>query len=163
MSGLPPTNRTQQGSELALQSDNELMLQVCDHCNTVLYPPRELCSRCLEENLSWRPVNARGTLLAHVELARSFEDWFSERTPWLLVTVRLQEGVSLICHAHASITRVQTSDSSKPVSVHVSICKDAGGSGVLVAMPESAAGEKFASLEAALGWPVAEDFGGRAV
>ena len=153
MTGLPPTNRTQQGFELALHAGGELMLQVCENCNTVSYPPRELCSNCLEDCLSWRPVDASGTLLAHVKLARSFEVWFSERVPWLLVSVYLQEGVSLVCHAHPDI---DTSERSKPVKVHVCLCKDAGGSGVLVAMPESAANVRFESLEAALAWPDAE-------
>jgi hypothetical protein len=107
--------------------------------------------------LSWQPVESRGTMLARVELARSFEEWFSERAPWLLVSVRLQAGVSILCHAHASI------ESLKPVTVHVCVCKDASGSGVLVAMPESAAKERFETLDAALRWPVAENSGEQSV
>jgi len=149
MTPAPPTARTLYGHELAQHAGKGLTLLVCDNCNGILYPHRELCNQCLGDTIGWKELEAEGTLLAGSVLSRSFDEWFTERLPWLLVSVHMQAGVNLICHAHADLENCEV---AKVTTVNVQVCLDAGGSGVLVAMPKTAVNEKFESLDAALNW-----------
>ena len=145
----PPTARTLYGLEFAQYAGKGLTLLVCDDCDTIIYPHRELRNRCLGDSTNWQNIESVGTVLAGSVLARSFNEWFTERLPWLLVSVHLQGGVSVICHAHLD---VKNPENTKANVVYLQVCIDAGGSGVLVAMPEAAANERFTSLDAALNW-----------
>jgi len=149
---LPPTARTLYGLDLAQHAGLGLTLLVCDSCDGVIYPHRELCSRCLGDALNWRIVGSSGTVLAETTLARSFDEWFAARLPWMLVSVHLQVGVTLICHAHPDI---RICKNEKAAEVSVQVCLDAGGSGILVAMPKTVLEKKFETLDAALKWRVA--------
>ena len=151
----PPTARTSYGFDFAQHAGKGLTLLVCDDCDNVIYPHRELCSSCLGDTLSWRNIESGATLLAKTMLARSFDEWFTEQLPWLLVSVRLKGGASLICHAHPELDSFENTSVNKVyVQVYVQVCRDAGGCGVLVAMPEAAANEKFEFLDAALNWRI---------
>jgi uncharacterized OB-fold protein len=42
----------------------EFLLQWCRHCDEPIFYPREVCPRCLEAQLDWRPASGRGTVHA---------------------------------------------------------------------------------------------------
>lgn len=131
-SALPPQNRTPVGKQMNhMAPAGGLKLQVCEDCNTVQYPPRELCKQCLGPKLTWAEVDAGGTMLACTTLFTSLEPYFRERLPWRIATVKLDCGPVLMTHIAASCHR-------RDARVRVMFARDDGGSAVLVAVPESA-------------------------
>lgn len=90
---VPPALRSPQGIKLDEHAvDGELTLQQCSACQTVQYPPRELCRHCLGTQLYWSAVSRGGDLLAYSELQHSLEPFFQEQLPWRLASVKLDCG-----------------------------------------------------------------------
>jgi len=73
----------------AAARDGVLMLQHCESCGCVQYPPRELCRDCLCESMQWRPVDGLGTVLAVSVLQVTNDARFRSRLPWPIATVKL--------------------------------------------------------------------------
>ena len=89
----PPVKRTRLGrAQTAASVPGKLILQHCEACSTVQYPPREVCCKCLSDQLSWQESDNLGTVLASVALQRSLEPYFQDQTPWLLGSVQLDCG-----------------------------------------------------------------------
>ena len=82
-----------------LAARGAMALQYCDGCGSVLYPPRELCPACLSGNISWRPSDGRGKVLAVSLLAHSFDPALRAHLPRLIVSVQLNEGPVVIAYA----------------------------------------------------------------
>ena len=103
MSVGPPALRSPQGSKLDEHAvDGELTLQQCSACQTVQYPPRELCRHCLADELNWAAVSRGGDLLAYSELQHSLEPFFQEQLPWPLASVKLDCGPVVLARLTAS-------------------------------------------------------------
>ena len=103
MSVGPPALRSPQGSKLDEHAvEGELTLQQCGACQTVQYPPRELCRHCLGDELNWAAVSRGGDLLAYSELQHSLEPFFQEQLPWPLASVKLDCGPVVLARLTAS-------------------------------------------------------------
>jgi len=111
--------------------ENTFKLPVCAACQTVQYPPREICRRCLSDDLVWQPVSPRGTLLSQVDLHHSLEPYFRDHLPWPTGTVQLENGAVIICHL---LNGHMATDSKVDMQAVI----DPGGRGVLVAKPRGA-------------------------
>ena len=100
---VPPALRSPQGIKLDEHAvDGELTLQQCSACQTVQYPPRELCRHCLGDELNWSAVSRGGDLLAYSELQHSLEPFFQEQLPWRLASVKLDCGPVVLARLTAS-------------------------------------------------------------
>ncbi len=164
----PPSSRTLYAEATSRQAGKGLVLQVCEDCSSVQYPPRELCRTCLSDVLTWQRVEGRGKLLAAVELMNSFDPWFSHRLPWPIVSVAVLEGVTLLCHAHTSLVQAKLhnpasdtdvdpeTESDKHTEVVVQLVTDAADCGVLVALPVDVP-QTFSKLTEALAWGMGID------
>src|SRR5690606_13167951 len=98
---LPPGSRSRRALGLtAAAAAGRFDLQVCQECQTVQYPPREVCGHCLSEHLLWQAVNPRGKLLATTVLHHSNDLYFGERLPWRVGTVQMDAGPSVVAHVH---------------------------------------------------------------
>ncbi len=130
-SATPPQRRTPLGEQMSqLAPAAGLKLQVCEDCNTVQYPPREVCKHCLGPKLVWTEVDPRGTVLACTSLFTSLEPYFRERLPWRIGTVKLDCGPVVMTHVAGSCDQ-------RDARVQVLLAHDDGGSAVLAAVPES--------------------------
>jgi uncharacterized OB-fold protein len=98
---LPPSHRTPLGFQLRdAQTRDQLVLQVCQQCETVQYPPRNVCVNCLDSDLNWQPVSAEGKVLASNQLHSSVEEYYQEGIPFELASVKLNAGpVVLACNS----------------------------------------------------------------
>lgn len=97
----PPVSRSRTGMYLsAAAAEGRFMLQVCEACGEIQYPPREACSACLSMLLVWRDVPTTGKVIAVTTVQTSTNVYFRERTPWQVATVKLDCGPSVICHLH---------------------------------------------------------------
>ncbi len=95
----PPSHRTRLGRALANnQLQASLVLQQCEDCNTIQYPPREVCKHCLSDALSWQAVDDQGEVLASNSLYNSLEPYYQERLPWELASVKLDAGPVVLVH-----------------------------------------------------------------
>ncbi|MFT5332371.1 MAG: putative OB-fold protein [Halioglobus sp.] len=127
----PPSARTHLGLQMtAALGSNELQLQCCEDCTTVQYPPREVCSACLSDSLTWQAVDPAGSVMASTTLHHCLDPWFSERTPWLMGSIKLDCGPVVLAHLTADVHKATT-----PVWI-VSI-EDPSGQAVLVAVAQS--------------------------
>lgn len=98
---LPPAKRTNLGAQLKpFAEQGELRLQQCSSCQQFVYPPREVCGHCLSGDLSWEVCPAEGQVLARVDLHNSFEPFYAEQLPWVLLSVKLDAGP--VVYAHSS-------------------------------------------------------------
>jgi NAD(P)-dependent dehydrogenase (short-subunit alcohol dehydrogenase family)/uncharacterized OB-fold protein len=126
---LPPSARSRAALGLtAAAALGRFELQVCEHCRTVQYPPREACGRCLSTALRWREQSGAGQLIATTQVRHSHDPYFQERAPWRLGLVRLDAGPSAVVHLHAACA-------PPPSRVRVGARLDKAGQGVLVAFP----------------------------
>ena len=101
---LPPGARGRVALGLtAAAAEGRFELQVCADCQTVQYPPREACHRCVSPNLQWRHQSGEGQLLAITTLDHSNDLYFKERLPWRLGMVQLDAGPSVMVHLHGEV------------------------------------------------------------
>jgi uncharacterized OB-fold protein len=89
----PPKARTLIGESFsAANYQGVLKLQHCDECQTVNYPPRELCHSCLSEKMVWRATPNDGVILSTSELHHSQWEFFKRKikdAPWPIATVQV--------------------------------------------------------------------------
>ena len=131
-SSTPPGARTEMGRLLsaANEQDHALVLQTCQHCQTVQYPPREVCKNCLSGVLRWTPVNNHGTVMARVELQHSLNNFFQQRLPWVIGTIKLDCGPVIMVHMASALEK-------KDLKVKVFAHADASGAVALVAVSDT--------------------------
>ena len=72
-------------------NEKKLMVQSCNDCPTLQYPPKPKCLDCDSENLGWKEVSGRGRISTYVvmrdiHLARRVED-----QPFNLAFIELEE------------------------------------------------------------------------
>ncbi|PQO23345.1 short-chain dehydrogenase [Rhodobacteraceae bacterium WD3A24] len=128
---LPPLTRSRAALGLtAAAAEGRFMLQVCDGCGAVQYPPRDACVQCLSTALTWRDVTPAGRLIATTRVHASPDPYFRERLPWRTGTVQLDAGPSVICHLHG--------DCESGARVRLINRLDKAGHGVIMALPEEA-------------------------
>lgn len=113
----------------AAAAEGRFALQVCRDCQTVQYPPREACHKCLSPRLQWKAQSGEGELLAVTTLHHSNDLFFRERLPWRLGMVRLDAGPSLMVHLHGEV-------GDAPQRVKVGARLDRAGQAVLIGFPE---------------------------
>ncbi|HHU94490.1 MAG TPA: short-chain dehydrogenase [Alcaligenaceae bacterium] len=123
---LPPSTRSAAAAGLTTAAENNTFaLQVCSACQTVQYPPRDVCSNCLHDDLPWQAVPQQATVMASSTLRHSNEPYFQEQLPWRIATVKLDCGPVAIAHLKDDL---QTGDRTE-----LALELDAAGVGVLVA------------------------------
>src|ERR1700677_323329 len=126
---LPPAMRSRAALGLtAAAAQGRFQLQVCADCDTVQYPPRESCHRCLSDRLPWTDQSGTGELIAETTVHLSQDAYFHERAPWRVGMVRLDAGPTVIAHLPAA-------GAAAPARVRVGARLDKSGQGVLVAFP----------------------------
>ncbi len=125
----PPEMRSRASLGLsAAAAEGRLMLQVCEDCGAVQYPPRDACSFCLSTELPWQEVPPGGRLLAETTVRTSTKLFFRERAPWRTGSVQMDCGPTIIAHVHG--------DCTKGGRVMLWNKLDRAGQAVLLAVPE---------------------------
>jgi short-subunit dehydrogenase/uncharacterized OB-fold protein len=112
----------------AAAAEGRFALQVCADCGFTLYPPRDVCPRCLSARLPFQDVRPEGVLLAETTIRTSTDVYFRERTPWRIGTVVLDCGPSFVAHLHGDVT--------EGARVRMTLRLDKSGMAVAIAMPE---------------------------
>lgn len=124
----PPQQRSRAALGLAAAAaEGRFMLQVCNACGAVQYPPRDACSKCLSVDLNWRDVPPDGKLIAETQVRATTDLYFRMQLPVRVGTVKLDVGPSVICHVHGDV--------AEGADVRLAIKLDRSGQGVMMALP----------------------------
>jgi len=73
-----------------------LVVQSCDRCGALRFPPRELCSGCLATASSWAEVSGRGEVFTYNVMHQVYHPGFAADVPYAVVVVKLAEGPKLL-------------------------------------------------------------------
>jgi uncharacterized OB-fold protein len=126
----PPAARTAVWQAISKAASTEdFILQVCESCKSVQYPPRELCENCLKDELEWKPVSNKGKLISNTVLHASTNAFFRENGPRQIALVKLDSGAVLF--AHMAHYKAQPGD-----RIHLLNRPDLTGKGVFIAIIE---------------------------
>ena len=125
----PPGDRSREAQGLAtMASSGRFALQVCQECNKIQYPPRQVCCECLSDQLEWQDVNNGGKLLAETTLQHSNDVYFRDRLPWRLGIVIADAGPSIVVHLAEDCIQGQR--------VRLALTIDRAGNAAVTARPE---------------------------
>jgi len=142
----PPKQRTELGEALSAAAiEGELVLQQCQSCDTVQYPPREICHHCLSDKLTWQSVDPSGKILAAVELHHSYEAFFSSHLPWVIASIQLNCGPIVFAHIEK-----KAAQAGSPVTLFAHT--DRSGQSVLIAATEQSSKPDYPALLKLLGF-----------
>lgn len=75
--------------------DGKLVVQRCDGCGALRFPPRELCSRCWSRHATWQQVSGRGEIFSFYRMHQVYHPAFAAEVPYAVVVVKLEEGPML--------------------------------------------------------------------
>lgn len=73
----------------------EIVIQRCGSCSRFQHPPLPVCTGCAGEQLEWRPVDRRGTILQHTAIAEPRVRGLAHHRPLVCVLVEMREQRSL--------------------------------------------------------------------
>ena len=125
-----PQRRSAAGRLLAQNATGDsLVLQQCDSCGAVQYPPREVCAECLANALEWKSQAQGGELLAFSGVQHSLEPFFQKALPWPLASVKLDCGP-------VALARL-SGECSPGARLRVGLHRQPGDSWILQAAPET--------------------------
>ena len=74
----------------------QLMVQKCDGCGELRFPPHEICTRCLGRTSSWVAVSGRGEVYSFNIMHQIYHPGFATEVPYAVVVVKLEEGVKFV-------------------------------------------------------------------
>jgi uncharacterized protein len=85
---------------------HKFLLQRCEDCGRVRFPPRPICARCRSTRTTWQEASGRGEVFSFTICHPPVLPAFADRTPYNVVVVRLDEGplvVSNLVDAEADV------------------------------------------------------------
>ena len=94
---------------------HELMMQKCQDCGRVYFPPSVSCNYCSSLNVEWVKLSGRGRLYTFAVANRGFTPVWAEEVPYPVIMVELEEGPRLI----SSIVDCKTEDLKLDMPVEV--------------------------------------------
>jgi hypothetical protein len=76
--------------------NKELYFQKCSRCFKVQFYPRTICSNCWSNDLEWIRSDGVGEIRSYTIVHRAPVPEFKDDVPYVVVLVKLNEGVNLI-------------------------------------------------------------------
>lgn len=73
------------------QQRYQLIGEACAHCETKIFPPRDICPDCGEEARESFKFSGRGEVYSYTTV-RQAPEGFQEQAPYTVALVRLEEG-----------------------------------------------------------------------
>jgi uncharacterized OB-fold protein len=80
--------------------ENRFLVCECIDCRHVFFPSRVVCPECWSSNLTWRQAGGGGVIYSYTIVEAGATSSFSERTPYTLVLVTLDEGCRVFGMLH---------------------------------------------------------------
>ncbi len=76
--------------------ERKLVIQRCDDCGRLRFPPEVGCFYCGSTKSSWALMSGRATLYSWTVAHPPLLPYFHQRAPWPVAAVQLEEGPRLI-------------------------------------------------------------------
>jgi len=76
--------------------ERRLVLPRCVDCQELQFPPELSCVHCGSPNQEWVEASGRATLYTWTVCHPPLLPYFSERAPWAVAAVTLEEGVRMV-------------------------------------------------------------------
>ncbi len=95
----------------ALLKEHKLCAAACTTCNTLMLPPRPVCSNCGSTGTVWKELSGKGKLQSFTVIHIAGEI-YAEDVPYIVAIVTLEEGPSIT-------GRLVDVDPLKPEAIHV--------------------------------------------
>jgi len=92
---LPAATALTEGFWAAVREDR-LVVQRCDECGRFRHYPPGRCPECTSAAWSWAPVSGRGVVYPFTGSHQPFHLAWAGRTPYVMDTVELEEGVRMV-------------------------------------------------------------------
>ena len=70
-------------------AEHEFRLQECTECKLLRYPPTTACPWCANPDVSWVPVEGKGTVHSYNEVHHAIQPAFKQHLPYLVLLVDL--------------------------------------------------------------------------
>ena len=80
----------------AAAREKRFVLQACNACDVPIMYPRRFCPHCLGDDLEFRPSAGTGKIYSVTVQVAGPPTGFSDRLPYVLAVIRLDEGVQLM-------------------------------------------------------------------
>ncbi|MCL1037966.1 OB-fold domain-containing protein [Shewanella submarina] len=74
-------------------NEGELLIQQCEDCRGFVFYPRNHCTHCMSDKLSWKPVSGEATLYTYTLTRVPTLPELADEMPQALAVVELKEGV----------------------------------------------------------------------
>lgn len=75
--------------------ERRILLQKCADCGAIRHYPRPMCGECHSMDVDWVEASGRGVVYSWTVAHHPFHIGFRGETPYILVTVDLEEGVRI--------------------------------------------------------------------
>ena len=125
---VPPTLRSRAAKAMAVRAgQGRFVLQMCNACAHVTYPPRDRCPKCWGV-LEWADQPTGALIKAETTITASTDLFFREHLPWRIGTAQLDAGPVAIVHLHGDVQQGQRA--------RMEIKLDRAGNPALFALPE---------------------------
>jgi len=92
---LPDTEQIDSAPFWAAAREKKLVVQCCDNCGTLRFPPHPYCSKCRSAKMSWKQMSGRGKLWSFVVAHKPVLPAFESLAPFPVVVVALDDEPTL--------------------------------------------------------------------
>ena len=65
--------------------------ECCDHCNTKIFPPRDICPNCKKNAYTPYAFSGKGTIYSYTKVTNPPKE-FGDQTPYAIALIKLDEG-----------------------------------------------------------------------
>ena len=76
--------------------EHEFVLQKCEDCGHVQFPPAGVCSNCLSDKVGWTRASGRGRVWSFNVFHQVYWESFRDEVPYNVAWVELEEGPMII-------------------------------------------------------------------
>ena len=76
--------------------EKQLLIPTCRSCGKAFWYPRPTCPHCLSADIDWRPSTGAGEVAAVSVMHRPANPFMSDKVPYAVVLVDLDDGVRLM-------------------------------------------------------------------
>ena len=96
MANLSPVDDPLTGPFWTAAGEGRLVVQRCESCGELRWPPLVGCPECRGRETSWAQVPPNGTIWSLVTYHRAFQAEFKADVPYTVVMVQLDDGPYLV-------------------------------------------------------------------
>lgn len=76
----------------AALKESKIVIQKCDHCGYLRWPPGPVCPECQSRDSKWSEVAQEGTLVSYAVYHKALDPKFADEIPYVVGLIELADG-----------------------------------------------------------------------